>query len=440
MFRHPIVKRLAVAASAALAAGLVALGLDLYEPILTAVRPWAHSVVFAASAAMLAFLLWRGRGARRGITGRALLVLWCLPPLAMVAADLIDRGDRDAVARAEGPQARELGRHFIVGYTRRDEVAPLAARGLIAGVYITHHNIAGRTAADLKSEIADLQALRRAAGLPPLIVAADQEGGIVSHLSPQLTALPALATLADLAPDARASRAREFGEIQGRELHDLGVTMNFAPVVDLRTAAARRHVDLNSLISQRAISGDPAIVTEIAGNYIRGLNAQQVAGTIKHFPGLGRAAADTHLFSARIDAPLAELEDTDWKPFRALLGATTGAGLMVGHATVTALDPERPASLSKRVITDMIRGAWGYDGVIVTDDLVMGAVYRTGICDAAIAALNAGVDLLLIAYDGAQYDRAFPCALAALGRGEIDAAMLRASAARLGDRGAAAGD
>ena len=160
-------------------------------------------------------------------------------------------------ACAEGAEAKDLGQHFITGYTSFAEVAPLAEKGLIGGIYISHHNIKGRTATALKAEIASLQELRRGAGLAPLIVAADQEGGIVSHLAPQLTSLPALSTLTDLPPDRRARMAGEFGRTHGRELADLGVTLNFAPVVDLRRSQGRNPFDFNSLISRRAISDDP---------------------------------------------------------------------------------------------------------------------------------------------------------------------------------------
>ena len=97
--------------------------------------------------------------------------------------------------------------------------------------------------------------------------------------------------------------------------------------------------------------------------------------------------------------------------------AGSNAYLMVGHVAVTAIDPERPASHSKRVIDDLIRSKWGFQGIIVTDDLVMGAIYQHDVCTAVVEALNAGVDLLLVAYDGVQYYRLFDCALNATSAG-----------------------
>ena len=139
---------------------------------------------------------------------------------------------------------------------------------------------------------------------------------------------------------------------------------------------------------------------------------------------------DTHHFSANLDTPVRELEATDWFPFREVLSHSRSA-LMVGHVTLTAVDPDRAASHSKRVVQGIIRDKWNYQGVVMTDDLVMGAIYQHDVCKAVVEAINAGVDLLLVAYDGAQFYRVFACALDGSRQGKLDAAMLRASEARL---------
>ena len=178
----------------------------------------------------------------------------------------------------------------MVGYSSFDEVAQLAEKGLIAGVYIGKGNVARRKPPAIKAEIAALQERRRRAGLPPLIVAADQEGGVVSHLSPPLTWLPPLSTLAELSPDVRAKKAEEFGRTHGRELASLGITLDFAPVLDLKPKAKTSRSDLNTMTGERAISEDPAVVSDVALAYVRGLEAAGVGATVKHFPGLGRVA------------------------------------------------------------------------------------------------------------------------------------------------------
>src|ERR1700761_728933 len=402
------------------------IGLQIHEPYLVFLNRSGAGLLLAASLAVLALRVWRRRW--RGVNDKLLLVLWCLPALSMLSAEASFRVARHDASATGTETAVLLGQHFIIGYASFDEAAALAEKGLIAGVYITRHNVAGRSPDAIRSEIAGLQARRHAAGLPPLIVAADQEGGIVSHLSPPLTARPALATLADLPPDVRRASAEREGRAQGQELASLGVTVDFAPVLDLKPPSGRK-LDFNTLIDKRAISDDPDKVAQTGLAYVQGLNASGVRATLKHFPGLGRVESDTHHFSARLDSSLAELERTDWRPFREVLAASN-ALLMVGHVTLTAVDPDRPASHSRRVIDGIIRQKWNYQGIVVTDDLVMGAVY-THLCTAVVEGLNAGVDLLLVAYDGSQFYRAFDCASDALHRHELDIAALHDSEARL---------
>jgi beta-N-acetylhexosaminidase len=399
------------------------------DPYLISMRGPGNIVLAVVSIAALVTLIRRGYWRRR-IAGKLLVLLWCVPPLAMLCAQASFEFRKRDVLQTEVLQARDLGGHFMVGYSSFPEVAVLAEKGLIAGIYVTRHNIAGRTAETLKSEISALQDKRRTAGLPPLIVAADQEGGIVSHLSPPLTKLPALSTLADVPSDIRAERANEFGRIHGQELAALGANLNLAPVLDLRPEAGRNRFDFNTLIGYRAISDDPAIVADIAKSYVHGLEASGVGATVKHFPGLGRVRADTHHFSAGLDTPLAELEASDWRPFREVL-AGSRAQLMIGHVTLTAVDPDRAASHSRLVVDGIIRKKWNYQGVIMTDDLVMGAIYQNNVCTAVVEALNAGVDLLLVAFDGTQFYRIFACAKAASSQGKIDPVTLRDSDARL---------
>jgi beta-N-acetylhexosaminidase len=387
-------------------------------------------VLAVASIVIAVTLIRRGYLRGRGVTAKLLVLLWCLAPISMLSAHIAFEVRKREVLHTEVETAHALGRHFIVGYSSFEEVAQLAEKGLIAGVYITRHNLSRRTVGALKAELAALQERRRNANLPPLIVAADQEGGIVSHLSPALTKLPALATLAGLPPEIRAQKAEEFGTIHGQELSALGVTTNFAPVLDLRPEIKRNRFDFHTLIGYRAISSDPMEVSAIALPYVRGLQTTGVGATAKHFPGLGRVRSDTHHFTADLDTPLDELEAADWRPFRDVL-AGSKAQLMIGHVTLTAADPDRPASHSRRVVDGIIRQKWNYQGVIITDDFVMGAIYQHNVCTAVVEALNAGVDLLLVAYDGAQFYRVFACASAGFGQGKLDPAMLRASETRL---------
>ena len=334
-----------------------------------------------------------------------------------------------AEALAATPLLQAVGGHFIVGFTDFAAVEPLATRGLIGGLYLTRRNLKGSSVDAVAAAIARLQATRREAGLPPLIVAADQEGGDVSHLSPWLTAMPPLASLVGPEPPATiAARARAYGRAQGAELAALGINLNFGPVVDLRPADSFAG-DRLTRIARRAIAADPALVTAVARGYAAGLAEAGVGATLKHFPGLGRVRADTHF--TRASLPLAPEElATDWLPFRETGGE---AAIMVGHVTLPAVDGEHAASHSQPVIQGLLRQNLGYGGLVVTDDLNMGAVYGRGIGRVAGEALAAGADLVLVSYDPDQYFRALHGAAAALARGDIDAETLVASRRRIDD-------
>src|SRR4051794_14192234 len=425
-----IIKRSCVVLLWLAALVLLFAGINKNDPYMVPLRGAGNIALVVTSVAVVVALIRRGMWRRPGIAGRLLVLLWCLPPLAMLGAHISFEIRKRDVLRTEPAEAVRLGRHFVIGYSSFAEVAMLAEKGLIAGVYVTRHNVVGRTASELTSDIAALQHRRRAAGLPPLIIAADQEGGIVSHLAPPLTRLPALSTLATLAPERRTEEAERLGRIHGQELASLGVTTNFTPVLDLKPEARRNRLDFNTLIGQRAISADPATVGAIALPYVRGLEASGVGAVVKHFPGLGRVSADTHHFAAELDTPVADLEASDWRPFRDVLSGSR-AQLMIGHVKLSAIDPDRPASHSRRIVDGIIRKQWHYQGVVITDDLVMGAIYQHDVCTAVVEALNASIDLLLVAYDGAQFYRVFACAAAASGRGSIDPAVLTESEARL---------
>lgn len=146
---------------------------------------------------------------------------------------------------------------------------------------------------------------------------------------------------------------------------------------------------------------------------------------------MARVRADTHLFAARLDASPAELA-ADWQPFRTLAGHP-GAAMMLGHVTLAAIDAERAVSHSATVVDGLLRSDWGYDGVLVTDDLNMGAVFDLGIGRVAAEALAAGVDLVLVSYDPRQVYRAIYGAARALDSGQISVSRLQHSERRLAE-------
>jgi beta-N-acetylhexosaminidase len=340
---------------------------------------------------------------------------------------------RHTVLSADTRALEKLGRHVLVGYRDPSMLNALIERRATAGVFLSALNVQGKSIATIGEEIRALQDVRRQQKLDLLWIATDQEGGAVSRLSPPLGRMPALAEIVALHRDhaERQLAVAQYAARQGRELASMGVNLNFAPVVDLNHGVVNPD-DRLSRIASRAISSDPAVVTEISRLYCATLIMTGVHCTLKHFPGLGRVFDDTHKVTAELDASTAELEASDWMPFRRLMSEDT-AFTMLGHARLMALDSARPASFSEIVVKGLLRENWKHDGVLITDDFSMGAVTlsREGAAGGAVEALNAGVDLVLVSYDPDQYFYVMDALLKADRDGRLRPEALQLSDVRL---------
>jgi beta-N-acetylhexosaminidase len=415
---------------------LLPYALDWRSPMFATVRYWALCglVIGPLAIALLEIrLLSAGRaGARMAVGATSLgLAVFALGTTLVLEARFLWM--RQQVRGADPQQLQRLGRHVIVGYRDLAELRALIERRAAAGVFLAGRNVRGQTVDDIRRVVADLQDIRRRQGLPPLWIATDQEGGPVSRLSPPLARSASLSDIvnAQSDPSERAAAVQAFAFRQGRELADIGVNLNFAPVVDLNHRVVNPG-DLLTRIHERAISSDPHVVTDVANHYCAALWQAGVRCTLKHFPGLGRVYEDTHRESANLSADTADLVATDWVPFRALMPGTH-AFTMLGHVRLTAIDRERPASFSRPVVAGLLRGDWNSDGILVTDDFCMAAVTdsREGIGAASVAALNAGVDLILVSYDSDQYYPVMHALLKADAEGRLRRDALRDSDRRL---------
>ncbi|HEY0721211.1 MAG TPA: glycoside hydrolase family 3 N-terminal domain-containing protein [Gammaproteobacteria bacterium] len=329
-----------------------------------------------------------------------------------------------------------FGRHIVVGFRSPAFAEELIARKGVAGIFITAHNVEGEDAATIRAMLEKFQTLQRTKGGQALWIATDQEGGRVSRMTPPLAAQPSLGeVVGQHASDGSLEAAiRNYGQTQGTALAALGINLNFAPVVDINYHIVNQ-ADRYTRIYQRAISSDPRMVEHVAGWYCEALYASGVRCTLKHFPGLGRVATDTHLDSAKLTVAPTELAQSDWLPFKALMQGGQPPFTMLSHVQLAALDATEPVSTSKPVVDNLLRKQWGYDGVLITDDFSMAAISQRqgGIGAATINALNAGVDLILISFDPEQYYPAMYSLLQAERDGTIDEAMLERSNKRLSD-------
>lgn len=341
---------------------------------------------------------------------------------------------RKEILEADPVALEHVGRHIVIGYHNAAAVRALVEKKAIAGIFITDHNVRRRSVAEIRAEIDALQAIRSQQGMPPLIVAADQEGGAVSRLSPPLRRQPGLARVITKVPaggDVKAAVV-DFARVQAQELKRIGVNLNFSPVVDLKIDPKRRS-DGETQLRHRALSADPKVVSEAAGWYCDTLREAGVYCTIKHFPGLGRVTLDTHRMAGEIKAPLIELNGADFVPFRTLMDRPHVV-TMLGHVRIAELDGSVPASFSSRVIDGLLRTDWGHRGLLITDDFSMGAVTRSkdGLGAAAVKALNAGADLVLVSFSDRDLNAVMTALLEAHAKGQIDASKRADSVKRLG--------
>lgn len=284
------------------------------------------------------------------------------------------------------PLLESLGGLLFVGIpgTQLDAVTQRTLEELpIGGVILFRRNVG------TLAEIVALTAALHALPSRPLI-AVDHEGGRVMRLGEPFTQFPAAAAVGDTGD---AEFAYRVGRAMGEELSSIGIDVSFAPVLDVHSNPA------NPVIGDRAFSSDPGVVSEMGIATMRGLRDAGVIPCGKHFPGHGDTAEDSHFELPVVRRSRAELERVELAPFRAAIAAGVPM-LMTAHVLYPALDPDAPATMSPKILTHLLRGDLGFDGVVASDDLAMRAItdhQTTG--DAAIATLNAGADLLLVCQD-----------------------------------------
>jgi beta-N-acetylhexosaminidase len=244
----------------------------------------------------------------------------------------------------------------------------------------------------------------------PLLISTDQEHGVVTRVGPPATQLPGNMALG---AGRSVPNAYDAAQISGKELRAIGINQNFAPVSDVNVNAQ------NPVIGVRSFGSDPSLVSDLVSASVDGYQSANVAATAKHFPGHGDTATDSHYGVPIINHTRAQWDSIDAPPFRAAISRGIDT-IMTAHIVVPALDPSGvPATLSKPIITDILRGEMGYDGVVITDALTMQGV-RDGFGDDRIPvlALKAGVDQLLMPAPG-KLDLEYNAVLDAVRSGEL---------------------
>ncbi len=295
-----------------------------------------------------------------------------------------------------------------------DTVAYIREYG-IRGVVLFQRNITSENQARGLTE-----SLRAAVGRH-VLVGIDQEGGGVWRTR----TLPFGPSNMNLGAADDPALAERVGYATGRGIHALGLNWDYAPVLDVNNNPR------NPVIGDRSFGSDPALVERLGLAWLRGLTRAGVAGCVKHFPGHGDTAVDSHLGLPVVDKPMEVLERLELAPFRAAAAAGAPA-FMTAHIVFPQIDPDHPATLSKAILTGLLRERFGYDGVITTDSMGMQAITeKYGRGDAATLALTAGADLVMALGSRDDQVRTAEAIAGLLRGGQLSESDLRRKTARL---------
>ena len=321
---------------------------------------------------------------------------------------------------AQGEDRDLIGQLFMVdfgGPSPSDEITRLIADGGVGGIVLFDKNV--RDPGQVASLTNALQRHAAAVRRPPLLVAADQEGGPVVRL--RGTHFPSAMAFGAAGSDDLVAAA---AEATARELRAVGIHVNFAPDLDVNSNPA------NPVIGVRSYGEDPALVARLGTRAVTAMQAGGVLATAKHFPGHGDTAQDSHLALPTVGHPRDRLEAIEFPPFREAIGAGVAA-VMTAHVVYPALDPDHPATLSPAII-GMLRAEMGFGGIVVSDSMRMRAIADLlGPGEAAVQAVLAGVDLVLALGPAEVQWEALRAVRAAAAGGRIPEARIREAADRV---------
>ena len=304
----------------------------------------------------------------------------------------------------------------IHGTTLNDDAKFMLNEYRVGGIILFDRNMESKD--QVKTLITDINKAGKSAGLTPLFLGIDQEGGAVARMDDKLIKVPPAEEVGKMPVEQAVSLAKQ----SGAELKDLGFNINFAPVADL------------GLTYGRSYSTSPDEVVRYAGAVGKAYDEAGLWYSYKHFPGIGKIDVDLHADTSIIPVSKETLLSEDTKVFIDLIKQSkpNTYTIMVSHAMYPQIDPDHPASLSKAIITDWLRKDIGYNGVVVTDDMDMGALanhYTFG--DMAVQSILAGSDILLVCHEYEHMQEAYNGLMKAVKDGRISKERLDESVKRI---------
>ena len=286
-----------------------------------------------------------------------------------------------------------------------EDFQALADRG-IGGAILFGSNIT-----DSSQLVTLTNQIKACAGEVPIMIAMDEEGGDVTRLPDDVLSMPSAYSIACAGSTVYAKLA---GQNLGNQIKAFGLSSGFSPVLDIWSNPD------NTVIGTRAYGTTADEVCTYGTEALRGIMSTGTIAVAKHFPGHGDTDVDSHYGLPVVTKTKAELEEMELKPFKAAI-ASDIPGIMVGHILCSELDPDNPASLSKAIVTNLLKGELGFNGVVFTDDLTMGAVSEQYTADeAAVRALKAGCDMLLVCFEYENAENTIDAIVSAVKNGQLD--------------------
>ena len=288
------------------------------------------------------------------------------------------------------------GQRLMVGFDGtglNDDLKYLIGKLLVGGIILFSGNLVEPE--QIRELCLAIQAYAESCGQPPLFIAVDQEGGQVARLKKPFTEFPGN-------PFIKSEKdAVHFAEVTSRELKRVGINMNMAPVMDVPPKGFK------SVMDKRVFGNDPGLVSTLGTAIIKSMQEHGIMAVAKHFPGIGRTTLDSHIDLPTLDTDLQELESFDFIPFEAAIKENV-VGIMMSHIRYASIDPEWPAGLSPEISDRLLREKMGYQGLVITDDLDMGAISKYYEIRTSIKQIfNSGVDIALICHKGPDIQQAY---------------------------------
>ena len=283
----------------------------------------------------------------------------------------------------------KIGQMVIVGfdgYTIGDKSKELIEKYHVGGFILFSENI--KNSNQMLNLINSLKETN-ANNKTPLFMAVDEEGGRVNRMPKEFKKIPSNKKIGEVNSEKFSFK---LGAAIGEEIKSFGFNVDFAPVLDINNNPK------NLVIGDRSFGADPDLVRKLGIQTMKGIQSQNVISVVKHFPGHGDTSVDSHADLPLINNDLERLKSFELIPFKDAI-ENNADGVMVAHILLPKIDSENPASLSKAVITDILRGKLNFNGVVITDDMTMGAIMKNyNIEEAALKSINAGSDIILVCH------------------------------------------